>query len=60
MFEFMQWAVAYKISGDNYDDGQERESIVAVFRDPCQAEDFITKCLPAENRNRFYIKHTVA
>ena len=54
---FCKWAVAYKIDGDNYDDGQEREGVTAVFCYPFQAEDFINNCLPAESRHRFYIKH---
>ena len=50
-----KWAVVYYIDGSNYDDGKQRRSIVAIFRDPFQAEDFILKCLPAENRERFSV-----
>ena len=50
-----KWAVAYKVDGSFYDDGKEKTSVVAVFKDPWQAEDFIEKCLPAENRKRFFV-----
>ena len=49
------WAVAYKIDGSNYDDRKERTSVVAVFRYPYQAEDFIEKCLPAATKDRFFV-----
>lgn len=52
-----KWAVCYDIGPEEYDDKQSRTSVVAVFGDPYQAEDFILKCLPAENFNRFYIVH---
>lgn len=52
-----KWAVAYKTDGKFYDDQQERTSIVAVFNDPWQAEDFIEKCLPPENKYRFFVEH---
>ena len=52
-----KWAVAYKIDGKFYDDGQERTSIVAVFNDPWKAQDFIEKCLPSENKTRFFVEH---
>lgn len=55
--EFCKWIVAYDIDGKNYDDGKKRTSVVAVFKYPWQAEDFIEKCLPAENRERFYVIH---
>lgn len=50
-----RWAVCYDIDGKNYDDRQPRTRTVAVFELPYQAEDFIEKCLPADNRERFYI-----
>lgn len=50
-----KWAVAYKIDGSNYDDGKERTSVVAVFRYPYQAEDFIEKCLPADTKDKFFV-----
>ena len=50
------WAVCYDIDGKNYDDGQTRTSVTALFKDPYLAEDFISKCLPAETRSRFYVK----
>lgn len=52
-----KWIVAYNIDGKFYDDGKERTSVVATFRHPWLAEDFIEKCLPAENRKRFYVIH---
>lgn len=50
-----RWAVAYKIDGENYDDGKTKISITAVFKNPCNAEDFINNCLPAETKDRFFI-----
>lgn len=52
-----KWAVAYTISGKTQDDGLDKEQIVALFRYPYAAEDFIFECLPEETRDRFYIKH---
>lgn len=39
-------------------DGKDKnfERVIAQFDDPFHAEDFIEKCLPKENRDRFYIK----
>lgn len=51
------WAVCFDIDGIHYDDRQPRTTIVAVFRYPDAAEDFIQKCLPVETRSRFYVKH---
>lgn len=53
--EMLKWAVAFKIDGKNYDDGKTRVSTVAVFKTPINAEDFIDKCMPAENAERFFI-----
>lgn len=50
-----KWAVAFTVDGKFYDDGKERTSVTAVFRYPCNAEDFIAKCVPAENRDRFFV-----
>lgn len=56
--EFCKWAVVFFIDGSNYDDGKQRMSVTAVFRYPHQAEEFIEKCLPAENRHRFSVVNT--
>ena len=39
-------------------DGKDEtfERVIAQFDDPYHAQDFIEKCLPTENRDRFYIK----
>lgn len=52
---FCGWAVCYDIPGEYYDDRKERTSIVATFRHPANAEDFIKKCMPEETKSRFYI-----
>ena len=53
------WAVCFTIDhtapGCQQDDHRDKVQTVAFFTDPFQAEDFIYKCLPEENRNRFYI-----
>lgn len=53
--KLMRWAVAFKIDGKNYDDGNTRVSTVAVFKNPINAEDFIDKCMPSETKERFFI-----
>lgn len=53
----LYWAVCYDIDGKNYDDGKTRVITVAAFHDPFAAQDFIDKCLPTENHDRFYIKN---
>jgi len=50
-----KWAVAYKIDGSFYDDRKERTAVTALFNYPHLAEEFIAKCLPAENRERFFV-----
>ena len=56
VYDFLKYAVCYKISGWACDDGQEHEGVSAVFRYAFQAEEFIEKCIPQENRDRFYVK----
>ena len=55
----LMWAVCYTIDhtapGCQQDDNRDKVQTAAIFADPFQAEDFIYKCLPEENRNRFYI-----
>lgn len=53
-----KWAVAFTIDGKNYDDGKQRIAVTAVFRYPCNAEDFIEKCIPADTRERFFVINT--
>lgn len=53
------WAVCYTIDhtarGCQQDDHRDKVRTVAIFEDPYSAEDFIKKCLPAENQDKFYI-----
>ena len=51
------WAVCYDIDGKYQDDGKTRTCVVAVFRFPFEAQDFIEKCLP--QNGRFYVKNCV-
>lgn len=51
----MNWGVTMKCTV--VDDGVEREykQLIATFTYPLNAQDFIEKCLPEENRDRFEI-----
>lgn len=53
------WAVCHTIDhtapGCQQDDHRDKVRTVAIFNYPCNAEDFIKKCLPAENHEKFYI-----
>lgn len=49
------FAVFCALDADNYDDRRARVSVVGAFANPCNAEDFIRLCIPAENRDRFRI-----
>ena len=53
------WAVCFTIDhtapGCQQDDHRDKVRTVAIFEDPYSAEDFIKKCLPAENQEKFYI-----
>ena len=53
------WAVCHTIDhtapGCQQDDHRDKVRTVAIFADPFNAEDFIKNCLPAENRENFYI-----
>lgn len=49
------WAVFGKLGAEDYDDRRARVSVVGAFAYPCNAEDFIRLCIPAENRDRFRI-----
>lgn len=53
----MDWLVCYKIPAETQDDRKEKEVVIASFSYPCNAEDFIEKCMPAETKERFYIRH---
>lgn len=53
----LTYFVAFDIPAETQDDRKAKTQIIAAFRYPFEADDFITKCLPAENRNRFYIIH---
>lgn len=50
------WAVCYDVDAKHFDDRENKTFVVAVFRDPFEAQDFIDKCLP--QNGRFYIKNT--
>lgn len=52
----MLWAVIAKCTAKNNGKYEDFERVIAQFDDPFHAEDFINKCLPAENRDRFYIR----
>lgn len=50
------WAVCYDVDGKHFYDGKKKTSITALFSYPFQAEEFIEKVLPAETKERFYVK----
>ena len=43
----LKWLVCYDVN--------ESRRIIASFRMLISAEEFIEKCMPKENKNRFYI-----
>ena len=49
------WAVFCELDAEYFDDRRARVSVVGAFAYPCNAEDFIPLCIPAENRDRFRI-----
>lgn len=53
--KFCTWAVAHKIAKETQDDGKTKIRVVAFFRSPANAENFINNCLPAETKERFFI-----
>lgn len=50
----LAYFVAYDIPAETQDDKKTKSEIIAGFRYPFQAEEFITT-LPKESRDRFYI-----
>lgn len=50
-----KWAVIATCKASKFE--PEFERIVAIFERPILAEEFIEKCLPAETKDRFTIKH---
>lgn len=50
-----KWAVVAICTAKNNGKIEEFKRIIATFICPTYAEDFINKCLPKENRNRFSI-----
>lgn len=53
--KFCTWAVAHKIAKETQDDGKTKIRVVAFFRSPANAEDFINNCLPVETKDDFFI-----
>lgn len=53
----MNWLVCYKIPAETQDDKKEKEVVIASFNYLCNAESFIEKRMPAETKERFYIRH---
>lgn len=52
----MLWAVMAKCEAKNNGVIEYFERKIAEFDYPIHAEDFIEKCLPKENKDKFYIK----
>lgn len=55
--ERLQWTVVAKCSAKNNGKIEEWEQISALFPTPDLAQDYIDKCLPAENKSRFRVEH---
>ena len=55
IFNDCKWAVASKIDKNTQDDRKTKVTVTALFSTPCNAEDFINNCLPAETKERFFI-----
>lgn len=51
----LNWQVAFIIPGNTQDDKKDKTQIIAAFRYPQEARDFIDKCLPKETQGRFII-----
>ena len=54
-FNDCKWAVAYKIDKKTHDDRKTKITVIAVFRTPINAEEFINNCLPDDTKERFFI-----
>ena len=57
IFDSCDWAVCYTVPASTQDDRKPGRTVVAWFARPNAAQDFLEKCLPQENRDRFYILH---
>ena len=53
----INWAVVSKIEKTDNGVKVEYYQVIARFDYPNLAEDFINKCLPEENRERFQVIH---
>lgn len=53
--EKLRWAVYAECIAKNNGKNEKFDRLLAVFITPIQAEDFIKKCLPAENISRFKV-----
>lgn len=53
----LHWAVIAKTTSKNNGIEETVEHIEALFTYPDLAQDFIDKCLPEANRDKFYIKY---
>ena len=51
------YLVGYTVKEDKTHGIEAHESIIAGFATYAHAEEFVKKCLPAENRNRFFIQN---
>ena len=57
MYNDCKWAVIAKCQAKNGGVWEPFEKVVAMFCYPHEADDFIMKCLPEENRDCFYKKY---
>lgn len=49
------WAVTVTRKAKNNGVYKEWKEIIATFLDPFTAQDYIDKCLPAENKDKFEV-----
>lgn len=52
-----KWAVVAECECKNNGKIEKFENVIATFIYPHHAEDFIEKCLPKENRDKFKVVH---
>lgn len=57
IFNHCDWCVGYIIDGATQDDRADKVTVIAMFRYPTEAKDFIKKCMPNETKHRFFVTH---
>ncbi len=53
---FLPWAVVAECEAKNNGKIEKWKRVIALFNDPFHAKDYISKCLPDENKSKFAIE----